>query len=192
MLFWHFWWNCIRIVCSLYNPDESELLRGKKVLGNWFFRRTNIFKILTFNCNRCLLDWLDVKYIYSFLFDNCHCDEKHEVFATRCAPSLYNLIGFGRNYFASIVCSCCHIAKNLVCGHCSSHRMNLNFNTMKIWVAKKDLPKEIKLMEINKLFRNVLESRSTVFFIVKKQIKLKFLLTALIGVSSFTIKKPCK
>ena len=115
----------MRIVCSLNNPDESELLWGKKHL----------------------LDRLDVKCTYSFLCDNCRCDKKHEVFTTRCALCLYSLVGFGRNYF---VCSCCHIAKKLLCGNCSSTGINLNFNTMKICVAKNDLPKEMKLMEINK------------------------------------------
>lgn len=68
----------MRIVCSLNNPDESELLRGKKHL----------------------LDRLDVKCTYSFLCDNCRCDKKHEAFTTRCALCLYSVVGFGRNYFA--------------------------------------------------------------------------------------------
>ena len=131
-----------------------------------------MFKILTCNCNRRLLDWLDVKYIYSFLFDNCRCDEKHEVFATRCALCLHNLVGFGRNYFASIVCSCRHIPKNLVCGHCSSHEMNLNFSAMKICVAKKDLPKEMKLMEINKYLEMCLKA-DPLFFYCEETNKIK-------------------
>ena len=34
MLFWHFCKNCMKIVCSLDNPEEFEFLKGKKVWGN--------------------------------------------------------------------------------------------------------------------------------------------------------------
>lgn len=37
MLFFHFCKNCMNVVCSLDNPAESDLLRGKKVWGNLFF-----------------------------------------------------------------------------------------------------------------------------------------------------------
>ena len=34
MLFFHFCKNCMKVVCSLDNPVEMDLLRGKKVWGN--------------------------------------------------------------------------------------------------------------------------------------------------------------
>lgn len=83
-----------------------------------------MIKLLLCSCNRCLLNRLDAKCTYSFLLDDCRYDEKHEILAARCALCLNNLVDFGRNYFAFIAWSCCHIAKNLVCGHCSSLGMN--------------------------------------------------------------------
>ena len=78
-----------------------------------------------------------------------------------------------------------------VCGHCSHLLKDLNFNTMKICFAKKDLLKEMKLIEIDKYLRTCLNA-NPIFFIEKKQTKLTFLLTALIRTNFFTIKKPCK
>lgn len=34
MLFFHFCKNCMKIACSLNNPDEFDLIRGEKVWGN--------------------------------------------------------------------------------------------------------------------------------------------------------------
>ena len=52
-------------------------------------------------CNRYRLDQLNINYTYSYAFDDCNCSEDHEIFAIKCEDCLYNLTGFGRNYFAS-------------------------------------------------------------------------------------------
>ena len=123
-----------------------------------------MYKIMMCNCNRSLLYQLDVKYTYRFLFDDSRCDEKHDVFARRCKLCLYNLVDFDRTYFASVVCSCHYMAKHLVCGHCS-HLLDLNFNIMKNCIAKKNLLKEMKLIEIDKYLEMCLKA-APIFFLL--------------------------
>ena len=38
ILFWQFCKNCMKIVCSLNNPEEFEFLKGKKIWGIERFR----------------------------------------------------------------------------------------------------------------------------------------------------------
>ena len=96
-----------------------------------------MYKILVCTCNRIRLDQLNINHTYSYAFDDCNCSEDHEIFAIKCENCLYNLTGFGRNYFASISCTCVRWNKNLACCHCRRLRYVL---------------KEFKLIEINKYF----------------------------------------
>ena len=69
-------------------------------------------------CNRYRLDQLNINYTYSYAFGHCNCSEDHEIFPIKYENCLYNLTGFGRNYFASICCTCVRWNKNLTCCHC--------------------------------------------------------------------------
>ena len=88
-----------------------------------------------------LRDWLDQLNI---------CNVEHKVLATRCKSCRYNLVGFARNYFASVVCYCYQTDKNLICRHCKQLLYDLNFNTIKICIRDGEILKEIELKEIDK------------------------------------------
>ena len=103
-------------------------------------------------CNRYHLDQLNINCNYSYAFDNCNCSEDHEIFAVRCEICPYNLVSFARNYFSSIGCSCLHVNKNIACVHCKRLRNALNFDTLNLFLKKEDLPREFKLVEIDKHF----------------------------------------
>ena len=61
-----------------------------------------MYKFVTCNCKRYRLDQLEINYTYSFSFEECHCQTDHKIFVVRCKIHPYNLVGFARNYFASI------------------------------------------------------------------------------------------
>ena len=109
-----------------------------------------MYEILMYNCNIIFLDQVNTRYTYSFYFDDCRCNLSHKIFATRCGQCLYNVVGFGRNYFSSMVCNYHSIEKKLVCAHCSPLLHDINYNTLKICISGKNLPKEMKLVEIDK------------------------------------------
>lgn len=116
------------------------------------------------NCNREVLDQLKVDYKYFFSFD-CICNTKHKLFVIRSKLCLYNVVGFARNYFASVVCSCRSTGKDLICQHYKQLLHALNFSTLKACVKKTDLPKELSyLMDMNK-YLEMCESRSGFFSI---------------------------
>ena len=72
-----------------------------------------MFKVLICDCKRFGLDQLNVKYKSSFYL-GCSCSVKHKIFATKCEKCLYNVVGFSRNYFPSINCSCQFINKDVL------------------------------------------------------------------------------
>ena len=125
-----------------------------------------MFKILMCNCNRHRSDQLDVQYTYSFMFDDCNCSSDHEFFAVECKQNCYpyNLIGFARNCFSSICCSCPDIDKNSICLHCKRLRYSLNNDTIKVCLTKENLPKEFKLMKLDNYLRKCVNADPHVFF----------------------------
>ena len=66
-----------------------------------------MIKILTCPCHTSFLKSKEVKLKKNMSFE-CFCvhGEKHEVSTTSCQNCLYNMPGFSRNYFTSIVCYC--------------------------------------------------------------------------------------
>ena len=137
-----------------------------------------MYKILTCNCNRILLDRVNASYTYSFYFDDCHCNVSHKTFATRCGQCLYNVVGFGRNYFSSMVSNCRTIEKILVWGHCSRLLHDINYNTLKICISEKNLPKEMKLIEIDKYLEMCLKT-DPIFFYSERNNKINISIDAL-------------
>ena len=127
-----------------------------------------MFKFLRCNCKRNHLDQLNIDYKYTFSFRDCICNVQDKVLATRCKACRYNLVGFARNYFASIVCYCYQTDKNLVCRHCKQFLYDLNFNTIKICIREQDLLQEIKLMEIDKYLEMCLKADPTFLLQGKK------------------------
>ena len=122
-------------------------------------------------CNRYRLDQLNLNYTYPYLFDDCNCFEEHEIFAIKCKVCLYNLTAFGRNYFSFICCSCVHLNKNLAFCHCKRLRYALNTDTIKICLKKEDLPREFKLVEINKYLEHL--QVDPIFYHSKSKKKIK-------------------
>ena len=109
-----------------------------------------MYKIVTCNCKRDVLDLLKGDYKHSFSFD-CICNSEHKLFAIRCKLCLCNAVSFARNYFASVVCSCRSTDKDLICQPCKQVLHVTNFSTLKICVKEKDLPEELSnLMDMNK------------------------------------------
>ena len=149
----------------------------------------NMYKIAMFSCERDRLDQLNVDYKYVFSFDDCLCNTKCEVFTIRCKICRYNVVGFARNYFASVVCSCYQTDKNLICSHCKQLLHALNFSTLKVCIKERDLPKEFDVMEIDNYLTTFWQIDN--FFIRKKIIILWYLLTRLIGEIFLKIRKRC-
>ena len=123
-----------------------------------------MIKILTCNCKRNLLEQLNINCKYAFSFYDCLCNVEDIVFATRCKDCRSNLVGFARNFFASVICYYYQTDKNLVCRHCKQLFYDLNFNTMKISIREKDLQKEIELMEIDKYLEIGLKADPIFFY----------------------------
>ena len=147
-----------------------------------------MYKIVTCNCKRYCLNQLEINDTYSFFFNDYRCFMDHEVVIVRCKLCPYNLVGFARNYFLSISCSCAKSHRFTACHHCVNLRSSLNSETIKICTKKEDLPDEFVPIEINRYI-----SRQTLFFsIQRKKAKLTFLLIRLIGAIFSTQKKPCE
>ena len=83
-----------------------------------FFLSKKMFKILMCDLKRFGLDQLNVKYKSSFYFDGCSCGIEHKIFVTKCENRYCNVVGFARNYFSSISCSCKFINKDVACSYC--------------------------------------------------------------------------
>ena len=100
-----------------------------------------MYKILMCNCKRARLDQLNVDSKYAFSSDDCLCNTKHKLFAVKSTNCLFNVVGFARNYFATVICSCYQTDKTLICRHCKKLVRPLNFSTLKVCIKEKDLPK---------------------------------------------------
>ena len=129
-------------------------------------------------CNRYCLDQLNINYTYSYAFDDCNCSEDHELFAIKCENCLYNLTDFGKNYFASICCTCVRWNRNLACCHCRRLRYALNPDTIKVCLKKGDELKEFKLIEINKYLEKHLKA-DWIFYYWKEENEIKLSIDSL-------------
>ena len=130
-------------------------------------------KIVTCNCKRQRLDQLDINYIYSFLFNDCCCFMYHEVVVVRCKLCPYSLVGFARNYFSSISCSCAKSHRFTACHHCVNLRSSLNSETIKICIKKEDLPDEFVPIGINKNLERYIKAH-LIFFYSNEKGKINF------------------
>ena len=128
-----------------------------------------MYKILTRNCVRNRLAQLGINCSSSFWFENCNCRTDHRIFETRCTRCPYNLVGFGRNYFACVTGSCYREEKGLVCKTCAKFQPDLNVSTIKICIRKEDVPKDYKVWEIDKYLEMVLKA-DLIFFICLKNV----------------------
>lgn len=118
-----------------------------------------MYKILTCNCVRKCIAQLGINFSSSFWFENCNCSSDHKIFVTRCTWCLYNIVGFCRNYFASMTCcSCYQEEKDLVCKHSAKLQHDLNFNTIKICIRKEDIPKDFKIWQIDSYLEIILKT----------------------------------
>ena len=127
-----------------------------------------MYEILTCHCKRYRLDQLNVNYTYGYPFSDFHCSGEHKVFAAKCNDCRYNLVGFSRNYFASVICSCYQTGRNFVCRHCRQLLHDLNFNKMKVCLNEKDVPKEFELLEIDKYLEMCLKTDPFFFYAKEK------------------------
>ena len=127
-----------------------------------------MYEILTCHCKRYRLDQLNVNYTYGYPFSDFHCSGEHKVFAAKCNDCRYNLVGFSRNYFASVICSCYQTGRNFVCRHCRQLLHDLNFNKMKVCLNEKDVPKEFELLEIDKYLEMCLKADPFFFYAKEK------------------------
>ena len=62
----------------------------------------------------------------------------------------YNVVGFARNYFSRINCSCQFINKDVACSHCLQLVHSLNSSTIRVCVEANDLPEDFNLIETDK------------------------------------------
>ena len=123
-----------------------------------------MFKILMCDCNRLKLSERNIQYNLSLFFYDCSCKAEHEIFAIKCENCSYNIIGFARNCFASITCSCKHIGRNLIYSHC--RRLVYSINRC-FCLKPQDVPKGIHLMEIDKYLK--IHLKSDLFFHYSKE-----------------------
>ena len=143
------------------------------------------------SCNRYRPDQQNINYTYSYLFDDCKCFEDHEIFVVRCQMCLYNLVGFMMNYFCSICCGCVYLNKNVVCVHCKRLRDALNSNAAKVCLKQEDLPKEFKLIEINKYLEKPLRANPISYYL-KGENQIKLSVDSLDWRNFLMIKKLCE
>ena len=132
------------------------------------FRSNTIIKTLTCHCKRNHLDQLNVNYTYTYSFDDCLCSGEHKVLATKCNECQDNLVGFARNYFASVVCYCYRTDRTLVCRHCKQLLYDLNFNMLKVCLSERDMLKEFKLLETDKYLETCLKDDPIFFYLREK------------------------
>ena len=124
------------------------------------------------SCNRYRPDQQNINYTYSYLFDDCKCFEDHEMFVVRCQMCLYNLVGFMMNYFSSICCGCVFLNKNVVCVYCKRLKDSLNSNTTNVCLKKEDVPREFKLIKINKYLEKHIRA-DPIFYYSKEENQIK-------------------
>ena len=72
---------------------------------------------------------------------------------------------------------CIHLDKNLACCHCKRVRYALNTDTIKICLKKEDLPKEFKLVEINKYLEHL--KADLIFYYSKEENEMKLSIDSL-------------
>ena len=129
-----------------------------------FFSVKNMIKILTCHCKRNHLNQLNINYTYVYSFDDCCCCDEHKVFAGKCNEHWYNLVGFARKFFASVLCYCYRTDRNMMCRHFKQLLYNLNFNTMKVCLSERDVSKEFKLLDLEKYLEMCLKANPTFFY----------------------------
>lgn len=128
----------MKVACSLDNPDHFHEIKGKKVCVINFLDLLDMYKTAMCNCKKDYLDQLNVDYKYTFSLNDCLCNTEHKVFAIRCKICRYNIIGFARNYFVSVVRSHDQTNENLICSHCKQLLHALNFSTLKVCIKETD------------------------------------------------------
>ena len=116
---------------------------------------------------------LDINYTYSFLFNDYRCFMDYEVVVVRCKLCPYNLIGFARNYFSSISCSCTKSHRFTACHHCVNLRSSLNLETIKICMKKEDSLNEFVLIGVNKYLERYIKA-DPIFLYSKEESKINF------------------
>ena len=115
----------------------------------------------------------NISFTQSFSFDDCACRfADHEIFVTRCEYCLKNVIGFSRNYFTSVQCSCVETDKDEVCKHCKQLAHSINFSVMKLCVNSRDVKKEfmeeMNFMKIKHYLEKFLKG-SLIFYFSKEK-----------------------
>ena len=115
----------------------------------------------------------NISFTQSFSFDDCTCRfADHEIFVTRCKYCLKNVIGFSRNYFTSVQCSCIETDKDEVCKHCKQLAHSINFLVMKLCINSRDVKKEfmekMNFMKIHRYLEKVLKG-SPIFYFSKEK-----------------------
>ena len=143
-----------------------------------------MFKILMCNCNRYRLNQLEVPYTYPFIFDDFKCLSEHEFFALKCERNC-------RPYFSSICCRCPDEDKDRILEHCKRLSYSLNNDTIKVFLKKEDLPKELILIKLDSYLQKYINADRH-FFFLKRIVKLKLQLIRLIEVTFFLVRKLCK
>ena len=86
--------------------------------------------------------------------------------------------GFAGNYFSSICHNCRVLNKDMICIHCKRLRFALNCETMKVCLRNKDLPKEFKLLEIEKFLEKYLKA-DPIFYFSKEENEIKLSIVSL-------------
>ena len=77
-----------------------------------------MFKILMCACKIEEPKKKKIPFKISTFFHDCPCNEDHQIFATFCEKCRMNFVGFPRNYFASMKCSCVFVGRHEICKHC--------------------------------------------------------------------------
>ena len=83
-------------------------------------------------------------------FGDCKRPFEHTVVATICLLHKLKLIGFARNYFASVTCSSKKIERNEICKHCKALEAALDTKFRKVCVKEEDLAKDFKYYHFHK------------------------------------------
>ena len=122
----------------------------KKATTRWFLK---MFKILMCDDNRLKLSERNIQYESSLFFYDCLCKAEQKILAIKCENCRYNVIGFARNYFATITCSCKHIVRNLICSHCRWLTYSLNRCARRTCLKPQDVSKNFHLMETDKYLK---------------------------------------
>ena len=94
------------------------------------------------------------------------------MFVIRCECCLYNVIGFARNCFTRVQCSCVETDKDEVYKHCKQLAHSINFSVLKLCINSRDIKKEfmeeMNFMKINHYLEKVLKG-SPIFYFSKEK-----------------------